>query len=279
MRFIKENIHIEDIKQPEPYHVDEIELMHEETLKNLNKDIKIPKDVMNSFEIQSELNPDIWKGDKLIPSVRQKLMKIGKDFFKSLELPSNIKIKDILFVGSLANYNWSKFSDIDLHIVIDFKELGDDHEQIKKGFDAEKNLWNEKHDIDIHGYPVEIYVQDIKEKLEASAIYSVAFDKWKLMPERKNFKLDKLVIKNRVNKLFNKLKDIKYSYDTHKFNIVVKKSDELKKQIKKMRQSGLQKGGEFSTENLVFKVLRRTKFMEILDNLKIKAYDKIASLK
>jgi hypothetical protein len=45
-----------------------------------------------------------------------------------------------------------------------------------------------------------------------------------------------------------------------------------------MRQAGLEKGGEFSTENLVFKVLRRTDFMDLLDSYKIKAYDQLVSV-
>jgi hypothetical protein len=45
-----------------------------------------------------------------------------------------------------------------------------------------------------------------------------------------------------------------------------------------MRQSGLEKGGEYSIENIVFKVLRRTDFMELLDTYKNKSYDKMVSV-
>ena len=280
MRFAKETLIIEDIQTTQPkHHLDEISLMYEDVIKNLNTTLKIPKDVLDSLKIHSELNPEIWKGQKIKPEIRKNLLRIAKDFFKSLELPSNVKLKDVLFVGSLANYNWSKFSDIDLHLVVDFAQLDPDKSQAKKRFDAQKNLWNLKHDISILKYPVEVYVQDVKEKLEASAIYSVAHDKWILMPEPKKFRLDKMVVKNRVKNLFDKLKDIKYDYDTHRFSRAVLKIDKLKDGIKKMRQSGLERGGEFSTENLIFKILRRTTFMEILDTYKTKAYDKMVSLK
>jgi len=281
MQFVKETYIIENTESAKRsmYHLDEISIMHEDVTKNLNANLKIPKDVIDSFKIHSELNSDIWKGEKLIPDVRKKLLKIAIDFFKTLKLPPNIKFKDVLLVGSLANYNWSKYSDVDIHLVIDFNELDSNHEQVKQSLDSQKNLWNLKHDITIFKYPVEIYVQDVKEKLESSAIYSVAHDKWILMPEQQKFKLDKTVIKNRIDKFFNKMKDIKYDYDTHKYSNVIQKVDDFKALIKKMRQSGLEKGGEFSTENLVFKILRRTAFMEILDTYKTKAYDKIVSIK
>ena len=45
-----------------------------------------------------------------------------------------------------------------------------------------------------------------------------------------------------------------------------------------MRASGLEKGGEYSVENLAFKVLRRTDFIGELNDLKTKSYDTMMSL-
>jgi hypothetical protein len=46
----------------------------------------------------------------------------------------------------------------------------------------------------------------------------------------------------------------------------------------KFRQSGLEKGGEFSTENLAFKLLRRAGYMEKLANLQNMTIDKQLSV-
>jgi predicted nucleotidyltransferase len=279
MKFVTKILNEEFERVDSPaYKVDEISTLYEDVIKNLNANLKIPKDVMDSFKLKDELNPEVWTNDKLNLKVKHKLIRIAKDFYNELELPPNMKLKDILFVGSLANYNWSKFSDIDLHLVVDFSLLDDDPEQTKKRFDAEKNLWNLKHDVKVFDYPVEVYVQDIKEKVEATAIYSIPHDKWIAKPKHLNFRLDKNNIKRKVDKLFNRLKDIKHDYDTHKFDIVAKKAENLKDSIKKMRKSGLEAGGEFASENLVFKVLRRTNFMEMLDEFRTKAYDKMVSV-
>lgn len=278
MKFITKAIVENTVIQRPAFHLDEVDNLKDTAMKDLNTNLKVPADILNGFKLKDSLNTDIWKDDKLVPEVKTKLLKVAKDFFKSLDLPTNVKLKDVLFVGSLANYNWSMYSDIDLHLVVDFKEVGEDPDQVKKSFDAQKNLWNLKHDITVHDYPVEVYVQDPKEKLHASAVYSIPHDKWVLKPEKTSFKLDKGVIKSRAEKMFDKLKQIQKHYDSENYEQAIEKADALKDEIKKMRKAGLEQGGEFSTENLIFKVLRRTDFMEILDNYKNKAYDKSMSV-
>lgn len=258
--------------------VDEMDTLYEDVMANLSKDAKVPKDVLDSFKIKDSLNTDVWIGDNLNPKVRAKLIQIAKDFLKTLEIPNLPKIKDIIFTGSLANFNWSKFSDIDLHIVLDFKEMGEESKFIEDYFYAQKTLWNDEHDISIFNFPVEIYVQDLKAKLEATAVYSVLNDKWILKPKKQEFKLDKGLLKAKAEKIINQLRDIKNDYVNKKFKQVVDKVDFIKDRIRKMRQSGLEKGGEFSTENLLFKVLRRTPFMDYLDSFKHKAYDNLMSV-
>lgn len=278
MKFITKAIVESAVIQRPIFHIDEVDKLKNSVMKDLNTQLKVPDDILDGFKLKNTLNTEIWKDDKLLPEIKTKLLKIAKDFFKSLDLPENVKLKDVLFVGSLANYNWSMYSDIDLHLVVDFKEVGEDPDQVKKSFDAQKNLWNLKHDITVHDYPVEVYVQDPKEKLHASAVYSIPHDKWVLKPKKTSFKLDKGVIKSRAEKMFDKLKQIQKHYDSENYEQAIEKADALKDEIKKMRKAGLEQGGEFSTENLIFKVLRRTDFMEILDNYKNKAYDKSMSV-
>jgi len=59
---------------------------------------------------------------------------------------------------------------------------------------------------------------------------------------------------------------------------VSKSVDELKAKIKKFRQSGLESGGEYSYENLTFKLLRRNGYIEKLMGIKTSIRDKKLSL-
>ena len=245
---------------------------------NIGSEVKIPKDVLDSFKIKDNLNPELWINDKLDPKIKANLIKIAKDFFKDLELPKEIKIKDIIFTGSLANYNWSKFSDIDLHIVIDLNQFDADPQMVEDYFFAQKSIWNEEHNIVVKNFPVEVYVQDLNAKLRATAVYSVLFDKWVLKPERENFKIDKKAIKDKAEQFIHYLRDVRQLYNDKSYQAAGDLSKKLKDKIRHMRNAGLERGGEFSLENLVFKVLRRTSFMDQLDAFKAKSYDNLMSI-
>ena len=49
--------------------------------------------------------------------IQKNLLKIAKDYYSELKL--DIPILDITLTGSLANYNWSKYSDNSLYIIFD----------------------------------------------------------------------------------------------------------------------------------------------------------------
>lgn len=261
-----------------PKILDEIDALADTIQANMGKEVRVPKDVLDSFMLKDTLNQDIWENDVLNPKVRAKLIQVAKDFYKNLDIPKEARIKDILFTGSLANFNWSKYSDIDLHIVLDFNEFDAEQQIVTDYFYAQKSIWNQEHDITVFNYPVELYVQDINHKMISTAIYSVLNDKWLKKPKRETFDLDKKAIKDKADKIIRKLRDIRQDYQDQEYQSVVDKTKRLKNKIKQMRNAGLEKGGEFSLENLVFKVLRRTPFMDQLDSFKAKAYDKLMSV-
>lgn len=258
--------------------LDEIDAIADSIKANMTKDVKIPKEVLNSFQLKEGLNQDIWIKNTLNPKIAIKLIKIASDFFKDLDLPADTEIKDIIFTGSLANFNWSKYSDIDLHIVIDFKQFDAQPKFVEEYFYAQKSIWNQEHDIKVFGFPIELYVQDINAKLVATAVYSVLKNKWIKKPHREAFQLDKKAIKYKAEQIIYNLRDIRQDYQDNQFQAVVDKVKKLKNKIKQMRNAGLERGGEFSLENLVFKVLRRTPFMDQLDSFKAKSYDKLMSV-
>jgi len=262
-----------------PIQLDEIDELANSMEANMSKDISVPKDVLNSFQIKESLNPEIWPTDKeLNPKITAKLMQIAKDFIKDLDLPQEVKISDIIFTGSLANYNWSKYSDIDLHIVLDFEQFEAEPKILEDYFYGQKAIWNEEHDISVFGYPVEIYVQDLNAELQATAVYSVMKNKWVKKPKREAFELDKSAIKDKADKFIYQLRGIRQDYRDKQYKSVVDKVKKLKERIYDMRTAGLEKGGELSLENLVFKVLRRIPFMDQLDSYKAKAYDNLMSV-
>lgn len=243
-------------------------------------------DVIKSFDVQKELNPQFWINGKLNSRVRLKLLDIADDFFESLNVDW-VKPKDIIMTGSLANYNWSKYSDIDLHIVLDFNDVDDRTEFVKDYFDSKKNLWNEQHEnLTIYGYPVELYVQDSNETHTSSGVYSIEKNDWVVEPERDELasvKLDKEKIIAKTIKyadLIEKLEKLcKKEKDIEKVDVLSGKVKALFDKLKAMRKDSLKNGNELSFGNIIWKCLRRLGLIERLIDLKALTYDKIKSIK
>ena len=266
-------------------HKDAVPFLTRESIDEFVDDNELG-DVLQSFDVQKQLNPKFWINGRLNSKVRLRLLDIADTFFDSMEV-NWIKPKDIIMTGSLANYNWSKFSDIDLHIIVNFKEVDDRTEFVKDYFDTKKTLWNSQHEgLKIYGYPVELYVQDENEEHTASGIYSLEKNKWLKEPERDNLeavKLDKERIthktKNIVDKINSLEEECEGEKDEAKLDILSTKVKGLFDKIKGMRKDSLKNGGELSDGNIIFKTLKRLGYIGKLVDLKRMTFDKINSIK
>lgn len=233
---------------------------------------------LSGFQIKDELNPKIWdKGQKMKPEVKKTLLKIADDYFESLDIPG-VDIEDITMTGSLANYNWSKYSDVDLHIVVDYKDIPVDEELVQDFLKSKSSAWNKEHDIKIYGYDVEIYVQDINETHHSTGVYSILNNEWNIKPKKEKITFSDKSVKDKANMLMDRIEDLYDELLKDNYEEAIKGVDKLTDKIKKMRQSGLESGGEFSVENIVFKVLRRNGMLDRLYDIKTVAYDKEMTL-
>ena len=155
-------------------------------IKEVSKVTKSDRYVdLTGFEMQDKLNPKVWDGDqKLRPEIRKNLLKITNDYIEGLEI-ENLDIEDVTFTGSLANYNWSQYSDVDLHILIDYNDIPVDESLVQDFLKSKSTAWNQNHDIKIYGYDVELYVQDINEEHVSTGVYSILKNEWLITPEKK----------------------------------------------------------------------------------------------
>jgi len=247
--------------------------LNEKEVEKANRKIDL-----GGFEMRDQLDPKIWdENQKMRPEVKKTLLKIADDYFESLEIPG-VDIEDIIMTGSLANYNWSKYSDVDLHIVIDYKDVPVDKELVQGFFKSKSSNWNKEHDVKIYGYDVEIYVQDINETHHSTGVYSVLNNEWDTKPERKKITLNDKSVKDKSNRFMDRIEDLYDELTEGNYEDAIDGVDKLTEKIKKMRQSGLESGGEFSVENMVFKVLRRNGMLDRLYDIKTVAYDKSVTL-
>lgn len=237
----------------------------------------LEEDVPLVPEIKEDLNRDIWdENDKLKPEIAKKLLKIARDFYEGLDLAA--PILDITITGSIANYNWTEKSDIDLHILIDYAAVNEDTELVKKFLSQAKTNWNKNHEIMIKDHEVETYVQDNNEPHHSTGVYSVLGDDWIIKPEPAEFQVSEDDIKKKNKYFVDAIDSIEKIKEEGKYEEAYGDSDRLTDKLRNYRQSGLETGGEFSVENLVFKSLRNSDYLGKLYDLKRAAYDAIMSV-
>jgi len=233
-----------------------------------------------SFEKQEALNYKFWKEDgiRLCSKVSRRLTRIANDFMRDLEVVANIE--DIRFTGSLANYNWSKYSDIDLHLVVDFNKIDEDTELVKSFFDAARMRWNDTHDIKIYGYEVEIYVENVGESHKSSGVYSLMTSEWIAEPDPNSVDIDISLARKKSDDIATQVNLIDHIVTKGKYKSALRAIDRLKEKIRRMRKAGLDSPKqEFSPENIAFKILRRENILQKLNDMKYDAYDNMMSIK
>jgi predicted nucleotidyltransferase len=249
------------------------------------------KEIIKSFKPQDELNPKIWylpkeknTGDsdgqemKMRPEVRERLLEIAYQFLDYLKI--EVMVTDIVLTGSLSNYNWSKYSDFDIHIIINYNQFPPaQHELYKELFMLKKALFNKNHDIKIFGYEVELYVEGEEDAHFSSGVYSLLYDEWQHKPEKENTKIDKDTVERKAQQWMDIIDGVLENIEDENIDDAKDLLEKYNEKLRKFRTCGLEKNGEHSSENLVFKILRRNGYLEKLRGASHKILEKGLSMK
>ena len=251
-------------------------MINKSLVDELFEDSELDQKIVKSFYSKESLSPDIFEEDNgsfsMKDNIRTKLLEIADKFVEFIGI--DFFIDDVHLTGSLSNFNWSEYSDVDLHILVDFNDFNDSNKKdstsmkkiIKQFFDSKKNNWNSEHDIKIKGYDVELYVQDSNEKHLSTGVYSILNNKWIIEPKKGKEFIDDRTIMEKGQEYAELIDSLVKSSESGKD--VSKDVDDVKTKLKQFRQSGLEKGGEYSYENLTFKLLRRNGYIEKLMGIK-----------
>ena len=232
---------------------------------------------------KSQLNPSFWskKDDgsfEFDSKVKEKLLQIANEFYSSYKL--DVPIYDIQLTGSLANYNWTEKSDLDVHVLIDFSMVDDNVDLVKKAMDGQRFLWNIRHNIVIRQHDVEVYLQDKNEPHVASGLYSLLRGEWIRVPNFSPPEIDDMDVEKKFQGLASDIDQIEVRINAEPDGDIGARelyefAESIKKKIMTMRKEGLAEKGEFAVENLVFKKLRNEGYIEKIIDLISKAYEKI----
>lgn len=246
--------------------------------------IKIKVDKNNSsFDfLKSKLKPrdnlfqGVWIGDTINPDVSERLIEIADSVLESMDI--DVKVRDIILTGSLAGYNWHDLSDIDLHIILNFSDIDENVDLVKRMLDQSRINWNKAHNIFISDKEVELYFQDAEETHEANGVWSLLQDKWLEKPVRIEMNVDLDGVEKKAETLAKAIEYVELLIKDEKHKEANEYASKIKKKISRMRKSGLAEEGIYSPENLAFKMLRNAGWLGRLSDAKIKSYDKMMSL-
>lgn len=220
------------------------------------------------MKFHDTLNDKIWdlNTEDLIPEVKEKLEEIAEAFIEFLEIPTDA-VLDKVITGSSASYNYNKYSDLDLHIIVDYDKVHEDCPLVNGYLNSLKKQFNDNHDITIHGVPVELYAEQKDQGTVHNGLYSLQTG-WIDKPQ----KIAPTDNDAAVEAKYNEIKELVDKCDDSE------EATELLEKIYNMRKAGLAEAGEFCTENLAFKKLRNEGCMDKLRKIKKEQIDKQLSL-
>ena len=252
----------------------------------MNKEKNIEKQIQ-LYKPKKQLNPDLFNEDEIMDSrVRLKLLDIVDDFIKTLAIDW-VKPKNIFVIGSIVNYNWGTFSDIDINIVYDFSKIYKKNTEFVADYLwAKRNEWNQKHEeLKIKGFPVELTVVDVNKLGVSSGIYDLEKNKWEKEPtDLDNIQFNVEYIKSYCSKQMIKVDEIidkiDTETDTHKLGKLSKKLETINQNWIDFRKKALKsKQKEMSNGNIIMKILKHSGYVQKVRDYINKAYDKQNSLK
>lgn len=228
--------------------------------------------------ITKKLNPAIWNGIHVDEHVRKGLLQVAHDFIDSLKV--KFTPEDIVLTGSSANYNWTSQSDVDIHILIDFKKIKTVNAEVLSDYLYDAcALWSDNHNIKVKGFPVEIFAQNVKEKIPySSGVYSLEKKKWIQEPVLISDPSDSYIAmkaKPWRKKIETVLKKATAAKDPKP---LVAEIDNLRKELRNLRTRALTQGGEHAIENLIFKHLRKAGLVTKLKDTSRRVYDRSVSI-
>jgi hypothetical protein len=231
----------------------------------------IKEELKSTLKYHDVLNPDLWDGFELKDDVRNKLIEIGQTWISWANIPIEA-VKDMILVGGNANYNYTEHSDIDLHILVDVDAIPNCPDFIDDYLKDKKQLWSLTHDIKIYDNDVEIYAQDMNDGFpKDQGVYSLTDGEWLAEPVHQEVNLSNPNVQKKVIEYMETIDSLIAS------NAEEEAFQKLKDKFKSMRSGGIEKYGEFSHGNLIFKELRNMGYFDKINNyIKSKQDEKLS---
>lgn len=215
------------------------------------------------------LNPALWDHDRLKSEARGALIRMAEDFIRYIDIP--VEVEDIIITGGNVNYNYTRHSDIDLHLVVDFERIECDREAAEL-FDTKRLLYRRQYNLSVKGIPVELYVEDRRLPAVSGGSYSLLRGEWINQPRKDLPEYNEQELTHWIRIWQKLIRQAVKTGDLHACRTVLQL-------LKVYRRKGLSTpAGEFSIPNLVYKSLRNDQVIQSLIILIDRLHDQSLSI-
>lgn len=208
------------------------------------------------FEIHNELNPKLWENNQLRKDVELKITEIVDQFISTCDIP--LSIVDVHLVGSQASYNYTQYSDLDVHIISNFEIIDCPKEILQTAYNSVKAKFNSDYDITLKGIEVELYVEDVQSSVTSNGIYSMFKHEWIKFP-KKLTNIPQVDVSQDIAEWTEKINRVLETNDSDKI-------EQMINELYEVRQTSLYVEGEYGRGNQLFKEIRN---IGLLDKLKV----------
>ena len=221
----------------------------------------------SAIELHDTLNPKLWdENDNLRPLVKDRLIKIVDKYIESSNVITKDDVIDVELLGSNASYNYTPYSDLDIHLVVNMEDVSCDPALFQLACNAERSNFNKNYDFKIKGIDVELYVEDVHAGTASNGIYSLYKDEWIKFPSKitvPDYDNDEEYIK--LLDSWKSLAETTLANATSASEV-----QDYVNNLYNLRRTSIMTDGEFGKGNLVFKEIRNE---GLLDELKQKQYE------
>lgn len=224
-----------------------------------------------SMQRHDALESTYWDGDKMRPEVQASLKKTGLQYFGRLEqkLPC-VKLKDILFTGSLSNYNYTSFSDVDLHLTVDIADCK--CKALVSEYITLMNYYHHETEEEVFlRRPMQVTVIMANQDKGQDSRYSVLQAKWVVMPEPgRKVPYSKQALSDYVMAYHEQIRELKALFHTDPKAFDCERAQSLFSKLKQERAAGLKGArGYDSIENTAYRVIRSVGDLSTLYDLSL----------
>lgn len=229
-------------------------IANSQTIAESNWELLLEKNAEEVMVVHQDFNPLFWQNSQLNEDVGERLYRLGQFYFQKLsdDMPG-VKLSDIVFIGSMADYLYTSHSDLDMNLIIDTANVHWPTKAITSYLKQNNKYWHTQ-SMTLFNYPIEIGAYTQISTL--GGIYSVLDRAWVKMPEHHVILFSKDALKKVVRAYHQDIDVLQHEYISNPKQFRCERFSEFQTALIKWRKDGLQREGLTSIENISYRLLR-----------------------